>query len=93
MKETSVLEADLTEGRYAQLEAKAKVDDLREKLTSIRRRGLAIGRFIERISTLEETFQEFAEELWTGLAGTITVIDKSHFKVRFKSGFETSVEI
>lgn len=94
----AITEADLTEGRYAELEAKytdskMKVDDLRAKLTSVRRRGAAIGRFMERVSGFEETFLEFSEELWTGLAGTITVIDKSHYKVRFKSGFETNVEI
>ena len=98
ISKNAITEADLTEGRYAELEArytdsKAKVDDLRAELTTIRRRGAAIGRFIERVSTFEDTFLEFSEELWTGLAGSITVIDKNHDKVRFKSGFETNLEI
>lgn len=93
----AITEADLNDGKYAVLEnkyskAQEKADTLRGELTS-RRRAAAIERFIEKVSGFEETFQEFTEELWLGIADKITVRDKGSYTVRFKNGVEIPVLI
>lgn len=94
----AITEADLNDGKYAVLEnkyskAQEKADTLRGELTSRRRRAASIVRFIEKVSSFDKTFQEFTEELWLGLADTITVKDKKNYLVRFKNGVEIPVEV
>lgn len=94
----AITEADLNDGKYAVLEnkyskAQEKADTLRGELTSRRRRAASIVRFIEKVSSFDKTFPEFTEELWLGLADTITVKDKKNYVVRFKNGVEIPVEV
>ena len=45
------------------------------------------------MSSFDKTFPEFTEELWLGLADTITAKDKKNYVVRFKNGVEIPVEV
>ena len=93
ISKNAITEADLTDGKYAELETKynsamEKVEELRSELTSRMRRAAAIERFIEKVSGYNEVFQEFTEEAWLGLADKIIIKDKGAYTVRFKNGIE-----
>lgn len=97
ISKNAITEADLTDGKYAELETKynssmEKVEELRSELTSRMRRAAAIERFIEKVSGYNEVFQEFTEEAWLGLADKIIIKDKGAYTVRFKNGIEISAQ-
>ena len=97
ISKNAITESDLAGGKYVELETKynsamEKVENLRSELTTRMRRAAAIERFIEKVSSYTEVFQEFTEESWLGLADKIIVKDKGTYIVRFKNGVEILVE-
>lgn len=94
----AIREKELSDGRYAELEkeyrdAQAEKEKLQDELTERRRRSLMIKRFIEEVSSFDDVFTEFSENLWLGLVDVVVVMDKKSFRVKFKSGMEVPVEL
>lgn len=94
----AITEADITDGVFAELERKysdfrKRTEKLRGDIADRRRRGAAIGRFIDEMKSWDEPFQEFTDDLWYGLGDSILIKDKKNAVVKFKSGLEISVSI
>lgn len=94
----AITEADITDGVFAELERKysdcqKRTEKLRSAIADRRRRGAAIGRFIDEMKSWDEPFQEFTDDLWYGLGESILIKDKTTAVVKFKSGLEIPVSI
>ncbi len=95
---TALTESDITDGRYVELEKRYiecsdRKDRLRDELTDRRRRAAAIGRFIDEVSSFENIFTEFSDDLWLGLSESILINTDGTAVVEFKSGMKIAVSL
>lgn len=93
---TQITEADIEGGKYEEYgkkinAAKELSERLRDQIADRNRRAASIGRFIHEVEGYDELFSEFTEELWLGLADSITVKAKGEYVVKFRSGLEIPV--
>jgi len=91
-----ISEEDLSFGKFESYqmkytEAKKKADDLISQISDRKNRSRKMQRFISKIEQLDKPFTEFSEQMFTGLAGHITVYSKDRIEVIFKSGQVVSV--
>lgn len=95
---TALTESDITDGRYVELEKRyiecsERKNRLRDELTDRRRRAAAIGRFIDEVSSFENIFTEFSDDLWLGLSESILINTDGTAVVEFKSGMKIAVSL
>lgn len=71
--------------------AKQKTEELQNRITEKRRKAASIQRFIKQIQTMDNLFEEFTPQLWTGLCDHMTVYADGRITVTFKSGTEITI--
>lgn len=73
-------------------QTKKEYDDLQEKISSAKTAGILIDDFIAVVKKNKKQITKFDPELWGCLVESVTVQLDGTKKVRFKSGYEVTVE-